>query len=81
MRNRGLQAAKQWYKNCITGRMSTPTLTFTTETDILEGTTYEPALETPSLPIKLITNMQEFENKVLALRMEYEIQKPVGIFF
>jgi hypothetical protein len=37
--------------------------------------------EKPTLPLKLYTDRQEFENKVQLLLKEYEHNKPVGIFF
>ena len=61
--------------------MNSPTVTLTTETDILDFIEQEPEVEVPTLPLKIFTDKEEFEKRVLALRAEYEIQKPTGNFF
>ena len=60
--------------------MNSPAITIT-ETEIFDFTEQEPEVDVPTLPLKLITDPQVFEQKVLALRMEHEVQKPAGIFF
>lgn len=71
---------ERWYRNCIKWSMKSPVVSLTTETDLLDVADQEPEVEAPTLPLKTI-DPQEFEKRVLALRMEYEIQKPAGIFF
>lgn len=61
--------------------MNAPAITLTAETDFLDFIEQEPEVEVPTLPLKISTDKEEFEKKVLALRMEHEIQKPAGIFF
>jgi len=61
--------------------MNSPTVTLTTEADFLDFIEQEPEVEVPTLPLKLFASKEEFEQKVLALRMEYEVCKPVGNFF
>lgn len=41
----------------------------------------EPEEELPVLPLRYYASQEEFDRIVLALRMEYEISKPVGNFF
>lgn len=59
--------------------MNVPTLT--TETEILDVVDQEQEVEVPALPLKYYASQEEFDRIVLALRMDYEICKPVGNFF
>lgn len=60
--------------------MNSPTATLTSDTEILDCLEQESTVEGPTLPLKIFTK-EVFDEKVLLLRMEYEAQKPTGIFF
>jgi hypothetical protein len=61
--------------------MISPELTLTTDTEELVLADHELEVELPTLPLKLISDQQAFEKKVQELRKEYDLLKPVGIFF
>jgi hypothetical protein len=61
--------------------MISPDLTLTAETEVQELEDHELEVELPTLPLKLISDQQAFEKKVQELRREYDLAKPVGVFF